>query len=110
MRRGHVDLDRRLCDASTRARGPKEIANHRMGRKKELDAIEVFRVYGDAQRAYHSEGCRADGVREYAQRFADIPRKDDGLSWEAKSVRCRASSTTSASSTGSNPDATWRKV
>ena len=66
----------------TRA-GKEEILNRRIGRN-ELAAIQVCLAYVDAQREYYSEGRNADGLREYAQRFASTPGKRDGLYWKTK--------------------------
>jgi hypothetical protein len=66
----------------TRA-GKDEILNRRVGRN-ELHAIQVCLAYVDAQREYYSEDRNADGLREYAQRFASTPGKRDGLFWETK--------------------------
>jgi hypothetical protein len=67
----------------TRA-GKQEILNRRIGRN-ELAAIQVCLAYVDAQREYYSEDRNADGVREYATRFASSPGKHDGLFWRTKS-------------------------
>lgn len=66
----------------TRA-GKEEILNRRIGRN-ELHAIQVCLAYVDAQREYYSEDRNADGLREYAQRFASASGKRDGLFWETK--------------------------
>lgn len=66
----------------TRA-GKEEILNRRIGRN-ELNAIQVCLAYVDAQREYYSGDRNADGLREYAQRFASAPGKRDGLYWETK--------------------------
>jgi hypothetical protein len=66
----------------TRA-GKEEILTRRIGRN-ELHAIQVCLAYVDAQREYYSEDRNADGLREYAQRFASTPGKRDGLFWETK--------------------------
>jgi DUF2950 family protein len=63
--------------------GKEEILNRRIGRN-ELDTVQVCLAYVDAQREYYSEDRNADGVREYAQRFASSPGKHDGLFWETK--------------------------
>ena len=63
--------------------GKEEILNRRIG-KNELDAIQVCLAYVDAQREYYSEDRNADGLREYATRFASSPGKRDGLFWETK--------------------------
>jgi hypothetical protein len=66
----------------TRA-GKEEILNRRIG-GNELHAIQACLAYVDAQREYYSEDRNADGLREYAQRFASTRGKRDGLFWEAK--------------------------
>ena len=63
----------------TRA-GKEEILNRRIG-KNELEAIQVCLAYVDAQREYYAEDRNADGLREYATRFASTPGKHDGLYW-----------------------------
>jgi hypothetical protein len=66
----------------TRA-GKDEILNRRIGRN-ELETIQVCLAYVDAQREYYSEDRNADGLREYASRFASRPGKRDGLYWPTK--------------------------
>ena len=66
----------------TRA-GKEEILNRRIG-QNELHAIQACLAYVDAQREFYSEDRNADGLREYAQRFASSPGKRDGLFWETK--------------------------
>jgi hypothetical protein len=66
----------------TRA-GREEILNRRIG-KNELAAIQVCLAYVDAQREYYAEDRNADGLREYATRFASTPGKRDGLYWATK--------------------------
>jgi hypothetical protein len=63
--------------------GKEEILNRRIGRN-ELHAIQAALAYADAQREYYSQDRNADGLREYAQRFASAPGKRDGLFWETK--------------------------
>jgi hypothetical protein len=63
--------------------GKDEILNRRIG-KNELNTIEVCLAYVDAQREYALQDCDGNRVRDYAQRFASIPGKKDGLYWEAK--------------------------
>jgi hypothetical protein len=41
-------------------------------------------AYVDAQNDYFGEDRNADGLREYAQKFASTPGKRDGLFWETK--------------------------
>jgi hypothetical protein len=62
------------------AAGKEEILNRSIGRN-ELAAIQVCLAYVDAQREYYSRDRNADGLREYAQRFASTPGKHDGLYW-----------------------------
>jgi hypothetical protein len=64
--------------------GKEEILNRRIGRN-ELETIQVCLAYVDAQRDYYSEDRNADGLREYAARFAITPGKRDGLYWPTKS-------------------------
>jgi len=63
--------------------GKEEILNRRIGRN-ELETIQVCLAYVDAQREYYSEDRNADGIREYAQKFASTPGKHDGLYWPTK--------------------------
>jgi hypothetical protein len=63
--------------------GKEEILNRRIGRN-ELDAIQVCLAYVDAQRDYYGEDRNADGLREYAQRFASTAGRRDGLFWETR--------------------------
>ena len=63
--------------------GKEEILNRRIGRN-ELETIQVCLAYVDAQRDYYSEDRNADGLREYAARFASTPGKRDGLYWPTK--------------------------
>jgi hypothetical protein len=63
--------------------GKEEILNRRIGRN-ELHAIQVSLACADAQREYYSQDRNADGLREYAQRFASSPGKRDGLFWQTK--------------------------
>ncbi|MCU0767794.1 MAG: DUF2950 domain-containing protein [Gammaproteobacteria bacterium] len=62
------------------ARGVEEIRLRRIGRN-ELMAIAALRGFLDAQREYASEDRNADGVLEYARRFASRPGQRDGLYW-----------------------------
>jgi hypothetical protein len=66
----------------TRA-GKEELLNRRIGRN-ELSAIQTALAYVDAQFEYYGEDRNADGLREYAQKFASTPGKRDGLYWETK--------------------------
>jgi hypothetical protein len=63
--------------------GKEEVLNRRIGRN-ELDTIQVCLAIADAQRDYYSEDRNADGLREYAARFASTPGKRDGLYWPTK--------------------------
>ena len=63
--------------------GKEEILNRRIGRN-ELEVIQVCLAYVDAQRDYYSADRNADGLREYAARFASTPGKRDGLYWPTK--------------------------
>lgn len=60
--------------------GLEEIANRRIG-ENEINAINVARVYGEAQNEYASEDRDGDLVLEYAQRLVSTPGKRDGLFW-----------------------------
>lgn len=74
--------DRDMWRFDTRA-GKEEIVNRRIG-QNELNAIQTCLAYADAQLEYYGEDRNADGLREYAQRFASTPGKRDGLYWETK--------------------------
>jgi len=63
--------------------GKQEILNRRIG-QNELNTIQTCLAYVDAQLEYYAEDRNADGLREYAQRFASTPGKRDGLYWETK--------------------------
>jgi hypothetical protein len=63
--------------------GRQEILARRVGRN-ELNAIQVCLAYVDAQKEYALRKAReGKGLPEYAQEFASIPGKQDGLYWEA---------------------------
>ena len=64
--------------------GHEDLLSRRMS-KAELSALNVVVAYVEAQRAYHQEARRDDGVREYAQKFRSSPGQRDGLFWEGKS-------------------------
>jgi len=64
------------------AEGIEEILDRRIGRH-ELTAIEIARLYVDAQIAYAREDRDGDQVLEYAQRLASTPGQHDGLYWTA---------------------------
>jgi hypothetical protein len=63
------------------AAGLEEIVDRRIGRN-ELAAIEIARVYADAQEAYASEDRDGDEVLEYAQKLTSTPGQHDGLYWQ----------------------------
>ena len=65
------------------AQGREEILARRIGRN-ELNTMQVCLAYVDAQREYYEEDRRGTGVLQYAQRFASMPGKRDGLYWETK--------------------------
>ena len=60
------------------AAGKEEILNRRIGRD-ELNTIQTCLAYVDAQKEYYSEDRNADGIHEYATRFANSPNKHDDL-------------------------------
>jgi Protein of unknown function (DUF2950) len=60
--------------------GRNEILARRIGRN-ELFTITTCLAYVDAQREYYSEDRNGDGILQYAQQFASIPGKHDGLYW-----------------------------
>jgi hypothetical protein len=62
--------------------GRQEILNRRIGRN-ELNTIQVFLRYVDAQREYFGKDRDGSGVLQYAQRFRSNKGKKDGLYWEA---------------------------
>ncbi|MCZ6590933.1 MAG: DUF2950 domain-containing protein [Alphaproteobacteria bacterium] len=62
--------------------GIEEVINRRIGRN-ELGAIEICRVYINAQVQYASADRDADDVREFAQKVASQEGQKDGLYWEA---------------------------
>ena len=65
------------------AAGSREILARRIG-ANELAAIEVVRAIVDAQLDYASQDRDANGVRDYARKFASTPGKKDGLYWPTK--------------------------
>ena len=65
------------------AAGSREILARRIGRN-ELEAMQVVRAIVDAQFDYASADRDADGIREYARKFASSPGKMDGLYWPTK--------------------------
>jgi hypothetical protein len=62
-------------------KGEEEILARRLGRN-ELSAIQVCLAIVDAEREYAALDVDADGVPEYAPKFASTPGKRDGLYWE----------------------------
>jgi len=60
--------------------GREEILNRRIGRN-ELEALQVMRVYVDAQREYASRDRDGSSVLKFAQRLRSSPEKTDGLYW-----------------------------
>ncbi|MCI4428214.1 MAG: DUF2950 domain-containing protein [Burkholderiales bacterium] len=66
--------------------GEDELINRRIG-ENENNAIYVLRAYIDAQRAYASRDRNGDGVRQYAQKLASAPGKQDGLYWPADAAK-----------------------
>jgi hypothetical protein len=60
--------------------GIEEVTNRRIGRN-ELAAINVARLYLEAQLAYASRARDGDRVRKYAQRLVSTQGKHDGLYW-----------------------------
>ncbi len=62
--------------------GIEEVINRRIGRN-ELGAIEICRVYINAQVQYASADRDADDVREFAQKVTSQEGQKDGLYWEA---------------------------
>ena len=62
--------------------GDDEIINRRIG-ANEREAIAVLRAYLDAQQQYAAKDRNGDDVREYAQKIASTPGKQDGLYWPA---------------------------
>ena len=62
--------------------GEDEIINRRIG-GNEREALVVLRAYLDAQQQYAAKDRNGDDVREYAQKIASTPGKQDGLYWPA---------------------------
>jgi hypothetical protein len=67
--------------------GREEILNRRVG-ANELNAIEVFRGFVEAQHEYAQDKHDDSKVNQYAQKLISTPGKQDGLAWK-------------------NPDGTW---
>ncbi len=64
------------------AAGKDEILARRIG-KGELTAIAACSALGDAERQYFSQTHDGDKVKQYAQRIASDPGKQNGLYWQA---------------------------
>lgn len=64
--------------------GASQIIDRRIGRN-ELSAIDVCRVYVQAQRDYAAADPLGDGRHEYARRIGSSPGTHDGLYWQAAS-------------------------
>lgn len=62
------------------AAGKEEILNRRIG-QNELHTIQVCLAYVDAQREYYLRDPDANGLLQYAQKFASSNGKRDGLYW-----------------------------
>jgi hypothetical protein len=62
--------------------GEDEIINRRIG-ANERNAIDVLRIYLDAQRQYASRDRNGDRVLEYAQKLGSTVGNHDGLYWPA---------------------------
>ncbi|MDJ0976494.1 MAG: DUF2950 domain-containing protein [Planctomycetota bacterium] len=63
--------------------GREEILARRIGRN-ELRALDICRIYADAQLDYAADDRDDDDVREYAQRLRSSTGARDGLYWPAK--------------------------
>jgi hypothetical protein len=61
--------------------GREELLARRIGRN-ELRAIELCRIYSNAQIEYATLDHDGDGVREYARKLRSTAGKKDGLYWE----------------------------
>ena len=62
--------------------GRAEVLARRIGRN-ELSAIQAVLAYYDAQHDYVDKDRSGKNIREYAQRIASTPGKQDGLYWPA---------------------------
>jgi hypothetical protein len=60
--------------------GEEELVNRRVGRN-ELETLEAMRTYVAAQREYAMVDRDGDEVLEFAQKFASLPGRKDGLYW-----------------------------
>lgn len=65
------------------AAGREEILDRRIGRN-ERNVIQVCLAYVDAQREYYARERKQGQAREYAQRLASTPGKQDGLYWDGR--------------------------
>jgi hypothetical protein len=63
--------------------GHEDLLSRRM-RKAELSAVNVVLAYVEAQREYHQQDRKGDGVVEYAQKLKSTPGQHDGLFWEGQ--------------------------
>src|SRR2546430_1436750 len=72
--------------------GREEILNRRIG-ANELNAIEIFRGFDEAQHEYAQEKHDGSKVNQYAQHILSTPGKHDGLAWQKdrKSTRLNSS-------------------
>ena len=61
--------------------GKHEILARRIGRN-ELDAIQICRMFVEAQHEYALIKREGSGVNQYAQRLVSSPGKQDGLAWQ----------------------------
>ena len=64
--------------------GKTEILARRIG-KNELEAIQICRIYVEAQHEYAGKWRDESGVLKYAQRVLSTPGKKDGLYWSVGS-------------------------
>jgi hypothetical protein len=62
--------------------GKAEILARRIG-KDELEAIQICRIYVEAQREYANTDPDGSGLFKYAQKILSTPGKMDGLYWTA---------------------------
>ena len=63
------------------AGGLQEILYRRIGRN-ELDAIQICRMFVEAQHEFALLKRQANDVNQYAQRLVSTPGKQDGLAWQ----------------------------
>lgn len=61
--------------------GLQELLYRRIGRN-ELDAIQICRMFVEAQHEYALLKRQANDVNQYAQRMVSTPGKQDGLAWQ----------------------------